>query len=124
MPNREHGGHELVGPTQVEAGLVNNFGGLLERRVIAAGRAQRPDGERGDRGGGVALAYRVANGQPESVVVVGVIEEVAADLIARKHAAGDVGAGKGGDARRQQVLLDLGRGVMSLRRRARWMTSV
>src|SRR4029434_7037553 len=49
--------------------------------------------------------------EPEAVVVLGVVEEVAADLVARQHAAGDVRTLDGGDPRREQVRLYLAGGV-------------
>ncbi len=111
VPDREHGGQELIRATEVEGRLVDDLGGLLQRGVVAPGGAQRADGERGDGRCRVALAHRVAHGEPQPVVVVGVVEEVTADLIARKDATGDLGALDGGDAGWQQVLLDLGGGV-------------
>ena len=74
---------------------------------------QRADRQRGQRRGRVALARRVSDDQPQAIRVAGVVEEVAADVIAGQHAPSDIGALNASKPRRQQVLLNL-RGRLSV----------
>ena len=45
VPNSEHRGEKLIRATQVKARLMNDFGGLLQRRVVAPCCPERADGE-------------------------------------------------------------------------------
>ena len=84
---------------------------MLQASAGTASGAQRPDRQRGQRRGRVALAGRVSNDQPQAVRVGGVVKEIAANVIAGQHAPGDVGSINAGKPRRQQVLLNLGGGL-------------
>jgi hypothetical protein len=66
----------------------------------------------------------VGDGQPGAVAVLDEVEPVAADLVGRQQAAGQLAAGDADDPRREEVLLDSAAGVIGLRRRAAVSASV
>ena len=72
------------------------------------GGAEGAERDRAEAGGGRAPALGVGDADPRAVRVLGVVEPVAADVIARQDVAGDQRAADAQDARREQVLLDLG----------------
>ena len=71
-----------------------------------------------------AFALGVGDADPGAVGVLGVVEPVAADVVARQHVAGDQRAADAQDPGREQVLLDLGGGVVGFSRRTLSMWSV
>ena len=75
---------------------------------------ERAEGDRAQAGGRDASALGVADAEPGGFGVLGVVEPVSADVVGREHIAGDQRAAEPQDARRQQLLLDLGGGARGL----------
>ncbi len=106
---------------EVEGGVVEAADGLVHAgqrffEVLAAapGGAQCPEGRGSQAGGGWPGAGGVGDRQPGAVAVLDKVEPVAAHFVARQQGAGELGAGDPGDARWEEVLLDLGRGARRL----------
>ena len=83
----------------------HRFGGV--GRALPSG-AERAEGDRAEARGGRSSALRVGDADPRAVRVLGVVEPIAADVIAREDVAGDQRSADPEDPRGEQVLLDLG----------------
>ena len=100
---RRRAGHLAQGP-------VHEHHRLVRAGAAAPGRAQRAERDRAARGGARAGAEPVGQRDPDAVEVLDDVVPVARHLVAREHVAGDLTAADPQDPRRQQALLDLGRG--------------
>ena len=87
---------------------------LVGRAAAAPAGAQRAERDRAARGGARAGTEPVGERDPDAVEVLDEVEPVARDLVAGQHVARHLAAADPRDARRQQALLDLGRGARLL----------
>jgi hypothetical protein len=90
-PAGDQGADVEVRVAEATDGLVHHRERLLEAVPAAAGGAQRPQGGRAQPGRGGTGARGVGDGHPRPVAVVDEVEPVAASLVGRQRAAGQLG---------------------------------
>ena len=105
----DRGQRELRVPERADH-LVHRLRGLLEALSRPARGAQRAERAGAQAGGGRARAGGVGDREPGAVAVLDEVEPVAADLVGGQQPARELRARDAGDARGEQVVLDLGRG--------------
>jgi hypothetical protein len=111
VPAGQDGAHEDVGDLQRTHRVVDARRRVGQVTAAAARRAVGAQRDRADGRGLRSLADGVGHAEPAAVAHRAVVDPVAADVVGRQDRAGQVGALQAGDARRHEVLLELGGGA-------------